>query len=151
LGLPRWELDDVRQDLLVDLLDRLPAFDPGRGTLGAFAGTVLAHQAGTIARRVTRERRLYDGASASLHERHDAEQQRCKDTIAEGDGLPALLGHPVDAFGAAERRMDLERCLQYLDRQEAQLCRSLLASDDGVASLSESGARATRYRRLRSI
>jgi RNA polymerase sigma-70 factor (ECF subfamily) len=37
LRLPAHEREDLRQDLLVDLIARLPAFDPARGRLGAFA------------------------------------------------------------------------------------------------------------------
>jgi RNA polymerase sigma-70 factor (ECF subfamily) len=38
LGLPRVDLDDLRQDLLLDLIRRLPAFYARRGSIGAFAG-----------------------------------------------------------------------------------------------------------------
>ncbi len=42
--LPRADLDDLRQDLLLDLIRRLPAFDARRGTMGTFAGIVLCNQ-----------------------------------------------------------------------------------------------------------
>ena len=35
------DLDDLRQDLLLDVIARLRSFDPDRGSLGAFAGTVM--------------------------------------------------------------------------------------------------------------
>ena len=57
LGLPRTDLDDLRQDLLLDLIRRLPAFDAKRGSIGAFAGIVLRNQTSRIATRVARERR----------------------------------------------------------------------------------------------
>lgn len=41
LRLPRADLDDVRQDLLVDLIARLPAYDADRGTLGALAARTV--------------------------------------------------------------------------------------------------------------
>ncbi|NOX41046.1 MAG: hypothetical protein GXP05_11170, partial [Alphaproteobacteria bacterium] len=45
LNLPRADLDDLSHDLLVDLLRRLPDFDPERGTLGAFTGIITRNQA----------------------------------------------------------------------------------------------------------
>ena len=76
LRLPRADLDDVRQDLLVDLIARLPAYDSDRGTLGAFAGAILANRATRIANKVRRERRMYGATPISLDE-----------VIPESDGL----------------------------------------------------------------
>ena len=61
--------DDLRQELLVDLIRRLPAYDPARGSLGAFANVVLRNQATRIAARVMRERRATGGALLSLDAR----------------------------------------------------------------------------------
>ena len=42
LCLPVCEREDLGQDLLVDLLRRLPAYDPARGSIGAFATSSCA-------------------------------------------------------------------------------------------------------------
>jgi hypothetical protein len=57
LRLSRADQDDLRQDLLLDLIRRLPAFDARRGSIGAFAGIVLRNQSARIAARVARDRR----------------------------------------------------------------------------------------------
>ena len=44
LSMPLCEREDLGQDLLVDLLRRLPAYDPARGSIGAFANIVLRNQ-----------------------------------------------------------------------------------------------------------
>ena len=49
LCLPVCEREDLGQDLLVDLLRRLPAYDPSRGSIGAFANIVLRNQSSRIA------------------------------------------------------------------------------------------------------
>ena len=49
LRLPCHDLDDLRQDLLADLIARLRGFDPERGSLGAFSGIVLANRSTRIA------------------------------------------------------------------------------------------------------
>ena len=68
LGLPRADLDDIRQDLLTDALARLHAFDAERGALGAFAGLVMANRATRIAQRVRNHRRMYGPEPVSLDE-----------------------------------------------------------------------------------
>ena len=88
--LPRADLDDLRQDLLLDLIRRLPAFDARRGTIGAFAGIVLRNQASRIATRVTRERRAASGRMLSLDERGD--ENELADRLAANDGLAAWHG-----------------------------------------------------------
>lgn len=57
LVLPAADLDDLRQDLLIDLICRLPGFDKRRGTIGAFANIVLRNQCSRIAIRHHRRRR----------------------------------------------------------------------------------------------
>src|SRR5437879_2260556 len=59
LGLPGHERDDLRQELLVDLLARYKRFDPERGALGAFAGAVVRHRAMGLASRIVRERTIF--------------------------------------------------------------------------------------------
>ncbi|NJO54680.1 MAG: hypothetical protein HC829_07445, partial [Bacteroidales bacterium] len=49
LVLPAADLADLRQDLLVDLICRLPGFDARRGSIGVFANIVLRNQSARIA------------------------------------------------------------------------------------------------------
>ena len=55
-GLPQQERDDLQQDMLVDLLARMPAFDSTRGTLEAFTTVCCRHHATRQAERLRRER-----------------------------------------------------------------------------------------------
>ncbi|GGO15901.1 hypothetical protein GCM10007972_24470 [Iodidimonas muriae] len=152
LRLPRAELDDVRQDLLADLTARLPAFDPARGALGAFAGIILRNQGTRIADRVRRERRLYGAVPVSLDEAlPDGDGATRGDLIAEGDGLAAVLGQPADAFAEVERRLDVERGLGALAPDDGVLCAALSRTTiDQLAALGR-GARSSLYRRVRDI
>ena len=47
-SLPTCDRDDLRQDILVDLLGRVRTFDPKRGAFGAFVGTIVGHRAGRL-------------------------------------------------------------------------------------------------------
>jgi DNA-directed RNA polymerase specialized sigma24 family protein len=152
LRLPRHDLDDLRQDLLADLIARLRGFDPERGSLGAFSGIVLANRSTRIANKVKRERRLYGPAPVSLDETiSESEGLARGDIIGEDEGLAAYFGQPADAFAAVERRLDLERGLGSLDLADGQLCASLTHTTvDDLASAGR-GARSCLYRRVKNI
>jgi DNA-directed RNA polymerase specialized sigma24 family protein len=152
LGLSRSDLDDLRQDFLVDLIGRLPAFDPDRGTLGAFAGAVMANRATRLAQKVKRQRQLYGAMPISLDEHiPDSDGATRGDVIPEGDGLSAYFGQHVDAFAEVERRIDVERGLGGLDPNDAKLAAAL--SHGTVDELSDRGpaSRSGLYRRVRTI
>jgi len=152
LHLSRSDLDDLRQDFLVDLIARLPAFDRERGMLGAFAGAVMANRATRLAQKVKRQRQLH-GAMPISSDEHipDSGGATRGDLIPEGDGLPAYFGQPVDAFAEVERRVDVERGLGGLDPNDAKLAAAL--SHGTVDELSDRGpaSRSGLYRRVRTI
>src|SRR6056297_344513 len=92
LCLPICEREDLGQDLLVDLLRRLPAYDPSRGTIGAFANIVLRNQSSRIAMRYHRQRRAQGGSPLSLELPLAGAREPVGDTLTEDDGLAAWHG-----------------------------------------------------------
>ena len=92
LGLPAQEREDLRQDLLTDFLARLPAFDPAKGALEAFARICFRHAAARFARRVQRER-------AGRH------PLSLDDALSGGDGLTLgdTLGEEIGRASCRER------------------------------------------------
>ena len=152
LRLPGADLDDVRQDLLVDLIARLPAYDPERGSLGAFAGVVLRNQATRIAAKVKRQRRHHGAVPVSLDELvPGSDGLTLGDLVSEEDGLPALLGQPVDAFAEIERRLDVERALGGLGRADGRLCAELSRTTADRLAATGRGARTSLYRRVKGL
>ena len=152
LRLSKDDLADVRQDLLVDVIARLPAFDPKRGSLGAFAGIVMANRAARVAHKVKRERRLCGVAPTSLDEPvPDGDGATRGDLVAEGDGLSAYFGQPVDAFAEVERRLDVERGLGALDPDDARLSAALSQSNIDELVDRDHAARSSLYRRVKNI
>ena len=152
LRLPRADLDDVRQDLLVDLIARLPGFDSARGSLGAFAGAVMSHKATRIATKIKRERRIFGAVPISLNETiPDTDGLTRGDLLSEEESLSHHLGQPVGVFAATEHRIDVERGLSLLDQDDRALCAAL--SHTTVDRLAESGrgARSSLYRRVKDI
>jgi RNA polymerase sigma-70 factor (ECF subfamily) len=150
LRLPRHQHEDVRQDLLVDLLTRLKAFDPARGMLGAFAGKIVAHRANRLAQGIHRERTLF--ASFSLDDPlPDSEGTPLSDIISEADGYSAISGQPTDRVHELERHLDLDRALGSVREDDLALCADLI--DGTPTQISRGGARprASLYRQVREI
>lgn len=152
LRLSKEDLDDIRQDLLVDLIARLPAFDPERGSLGAFAGLVLRNHATRIAAKIKRAREAFGAVPVSLDEEQPGRDGVARgELIAEADGLSAWLGQRVDAFAAIERRLAVGRGLGLLDRRDGALCAALAHTTIERLAAQGRGSRSTLYRRLRDI
>jgi RNA polymerase sigma factor (sigma-70 family) len=148
LGLPSCEHEDLRQELLVDLIARLKWFDPGRGTLGVFAGTITRHRARRLANRICRERAIFVPISRgdSSSNRNDA-----KSHDSTEDGYVGALRPSYDGLAAIERRLDLTRALRALGPSDLNLCAGLIERTPTEISQSGECSRASVYRRLRNI
>ena len=141
-----------KQDLLLDLIRRIPAFDSGRGALGAFAGKVIAHRVARTARVAIRERSLFGIVPTSLDEPvPDADGLTRGDLVAEGNGYGALFGQSPDRIAEVDRRLDLARGLDVLPESDRELC--VLLTDAGVDELAARGvgARSSLYRRVSRV
>ena len=142
--------EDLRQDLLLDLIARLKGFDPTRGSLGAFADKVIAHRAARLTHRLRRERNVF--APVSLDDPlPGAEDATVGDTLAESCGYPAMMGQPSDRFAAVERRLDLDRALGTLRRSDLALCAMLVDHTPAELSQDGLGSRASLYRQLHEL
>jgi DNA-directed RNA polymerase specialized sigma24 family protein len=145
MGLPTHERDDVRQDLLLDVLKRIKAFDPGRGSLGAFIGTIIAHRTARLAKQVYRQRALHAEPpnSPTLHfvsEHCGLDEAECDAEIVSDERIE--LTH---------LRLDLKRSLQSLSSAELALCRQLIECAPAEIHRSSSLSRASIYRRINDI
>jgi RNA polymerase sigma-70 factor (ECF subfamily) len=151
LRISRQDEEDLRHDLIVDLLARLPKFDPERGTLGCFLNVVLAHRSSRIVHKWAAQRRLYGEPVTSLDQPlPNADGETLGDLIAESDGYGAIW-QKTDRFASIEQRLDLERALASLDKDQRSLCIDLLDRTPEQISASGGGSRATVYRRLRDL
>ena len=129
--LPAADLDDLRQDLLVDLICRLPGFDARRGSIGAFANIVLRNQSSRIAMRIHRQRRAQGGTVLSLDAPIAGGTEPLGCMLTEADGLAAWHGQNRCAAEDAELRHDLEpprvyrRVICSTTRRPYRLCSGL--------------------------
>ncbi len=144
-GLTEDDREDLEQDLLCDLLERLPRFDPSRGTIGTFIARVVEHRIVAILRRRTSAMRDYRREECSLNEE-----------IADGEGGTVERAETMDASvnrrgrsdeEAAELAMDVQAVLEALPDDLRQLCQQLKSAS--VARIArETGVPRTRLDRM---
>ena len=146
-SLPAADCDDLRQDLLVELLVRLHRFDPGRGTLGAFVGIIIQHHAARIAARLRRNRARFATISAD-EPIGGGDGLTLLDTCAEDDGYLAWMGSTTSSITVLEDRLSMNRALNTLSPTHIRLCAELVT---GSAGGEEGPSRATTYRHLHEV
>lgn len=151
LRLPLCDHKDLGQDLLVDLLRRLPAFDPARGTIGAFAGLVLRNQASRIAIRHHQQRRAQGGTLLCLDAPRDSTREPLADTLSEADGLAAWHGQNTSAIDHADTQNALQVALSKLHPDERQFCAALAHRPVSALVTEGFGSRSALYRRLAEL
>jgi DNA-directed RNA polymerase specialized sigma24 family protein len=141
LKLSAHDREDVRHELLVDLLVRTKSFVPARGTLGAFAGVIVRHCAARIAKRLHRERRIFV-SEASLYQ-HEWSRDRSP-TFSVLDHLVLI----ANDHEYVDRRIDLARALLQLTESERDLCAELLDNTPSEIGRARTRSRATVYRQI---
>jgi RNA polymerase sigma-70 factor (ECF subfamily) len=151
LGLATHHMEDVCQDLLVDLLARLPAYRRNRGSLGAFANVVFRNKASRLGDSIRRERAVL-GLLISIDEPIDGDEGPIIGaTIPDSAGYPAMFGQQTDWGEEAYLRVSVFTGLARLTAKDRSLSVALSESTvDELVGLGLDG-RSTLYRRLDRI
>ena len=140
--------EDIRQDLLVDVLSRLQRFDPRRSPFRAFVVLCIAHRSALILRSAVRESAArhpvdLDGPSVS------GSTVRVVETLDESAGYGSWIGQPTDRLLELERHLDLDRALSGLAADVVPLCAALVR--DGTAPAGARVSRSTLHRRKHDL
>ena len=151
LSLPLCEREDLGQDLLVDLLRRLPAYDPSRGSIGAFANIVLRNQSSRIAMRHHRQRQAQGGSLLSLAVPLAGTREPVGDTLTEEDGLAAWHGQACCAAAVTELHHALQAALARLPAEDRRFCAALAHRPVTALAAEGFGSRSALYRRLAAL
>ena len=151
LVLPAVDHDDLRQDLLVDLICRLPGFDARRGSIGAFANIVLRNQSSRIAMRHHRQRRAQGGSILSLAVPLAGAREPVGDTLTEDDGLAAWHGQTCCAAAVTELHHTLQTALARLPAEDRRFCAALAHRPVTALTAEGFGSRSALYRRLADL
>jgi len=151
LCVPVCEREDLGQDLLVDLLRRLPAFDQSRGSIGAFANIVLRNQSSRIAIRHHQQRRAQGRTMLSLEVPLAGETEPVGATLTEADGLAAWHRQDRTAVDDCDDRHALETALAQLPPEDRHLCAALCHRPVATLVAEGFGSRSALYRRLANL
>jgi len=152
LWMSHHDVDDLRQDLLTDLVARFPAFDPSRGMPGAFAGVVMANRAKRITQRVVNQRRIFGTVPISLDElSHAGGAVTRGDLVSQDQGLAATLGYRVDPITQVEDRIDLERAFSKLTEKSRRLAIDLFWGSPHQLAKAGKGSRSELYRQRHDL
>jgi len=151
LALPAADLDDLRQDLLIDLICRLPGFDKRRGSIGAFAGIVLRNRCARIAIRHHRRRRAQGGTMLSLDAPVAGSVEPLGCLLAEADGLAAWHGQDRDAEADIQTREAVRSALARLPAEDRRFCCALAHRSVTALAAEGFGSRSALYRRLADL
>jgi DNA-directed RNA polymerase specialized sigma24 family protein len=122
--LPAHDHDDIRQDILVELVSRLHLYEPARGRLGPFLGKLARHAGGRLTGRLRSEKRRY---------------QNLVDPTA-------LASHDF-----LERSAAVRKALQALNDEEHLLLTMLTRHTPAEVGRQEGCSRATVYRDMNSL
>lgn len=127
---PESDLEDVMQDLLTHLIERLPKFDPDKGRWSTFVRMVVRCYATSLKRHQMAECRGRDIPHHSLAitiQGPDGEKTELANTVVEDEYYRAY-GHD---FPSDEARFvldsDVEAVVASLSPAEQDLCRRLMA------------------------
>jgi RNA polymerase sigma-70 factor (ECF subfamily) len=151
LGVPETDIDDLRQDLLLEVLQRGLRFDPARAAWVTFVEMISRHAADDLANRIVQARRADGGSIDAPVVMADGSRLSLSEILSEEDGLAALWNGPVDSFLAVERRIDLERFINALPDQLRRLCRLLQTETPAVAQRLSGASTAAFYRDLQEL
>ena len=151
LSMPVCEREDLGQDLLVDLLRHLPAYDPSRGSIGAFANIVLRNQSSRIAMRHHRQRRAQGGSLLWLEVPLAGTGEPVGDMLTEDDGLAAWHGQTCCAAAVTELHHALQAALARLPAEDRRFCAALAHRPVTALATEGFGSRSALYRRLADL
>jgi len=145
--------EDLEQELMLDLLRRLPRFDPARATLRTFVSRVVRHRGAQIIAATWSAKSNGRRAAVSLHdlvEDGTGESVERWETLDEETGR-RRSGGVGDAEVARDIRIDLDGVLGDLPPEERDLCDWLLHHSVTEAARSKDTSRASIWRRMQPV
>ena len=155
-GFTRDDVHDIEQDLLADLLRRLPHFDGTKARMNTFTATVVNNQVASIIEARLREKRDHRAAALSLDEVLPTEEPEVDAALVESfdhdDYLRLTRGASRTSEESRDLSRDVEVVVQRLPQNLQKLCARLRIGDSASEVASELGIhRSTLYDRIRVI
>lgn len=129
-GFTESDLEDLEQELILDLLRRLPMYNPARAQRNTFIARVVEHKIATIIESQKAGMRDYRLCRWSLNDRLEDEEGGSverMETINQEDYLlrTGKLSRPLDELRALT--IDVRRAMEQLPPELRELCRCLMS------------------------
>lgn len=139
------DIEDLEQELMLDLLRRLPAFESGRASFSTFIARIVENCAATLIEAATAEKRgaeiVHESLDASAAD--DEDGAPLEETIAAEDGLWSNATRTWHE--RVELRHDLQRLLSRLSPGLVDLCNRLATRSVSELARSRGISRASIY------
>ena len=150
LRLPRADREDMQQELLLDLLERAPGFDPQRACANTFTGVVSQHRAVEVLDALMKDRArmcFFSGSSEAANDAQMGEPDQYLD-----DNVVPMWADETDLIGDHMALLDLDKARKYMNDEQLEFFDLLDAHLDLSTACKASGvSSATFYRRVNEM
>ena len=147
--------DDLEQELILDLLRRLPKYDPKRAKRNTFIARVVEHKIANLIEKQTAHKRDYRRCPCSLNERFEEEEEgRSVERAETLDQEDYLLRIGVEPGAPEELRalaLDVAAVLETLPAELGELCQRLKQETVSEISRDTGVPRASLYERINRL
>ena len=146
--------EDLEQELVLDLLRRLPKYNPKRAKLNTFIARIVEHRIASLIEAQKAGIRDYRRCGGSLNDRYEDEEGRSVervDTIDQEDYLlrTGAQSRPWDELSALA--IDVAAVLEALPPELRELCRRLKAETVTEISRDTGVPRGTIYESIKKL
>ena len=153
-GFTASDRDDLEQELILDLLRRLPKYNPKRAQLNTFIARVVEHKIATLIEARKAGIRDYRRCPFSLDDRFEDEAGRSVERVDTFDQEDYLLrtgaqSRPADELSALT--IDVAAVLETLPPELRELCRRLKAESVTEISRDTGVPRGTIYESVKNL
>lgn len=154
VGFTESDREDLEQEMVLDLLRRLPKFDPKRAGRNTFIARIVEHKVATIIEAQKAGMRDYRLCSCSLNDRLEDEEGRSierMETIDQEDYLrrTGKLSHPMSEL--RNLSIDLRSAVQTLPPELRELCKRLQTESVTEISRDTGIPRGTIYESIKKL
>ena len=154
VGFTESEREDLQQEMVLDLLRRLPKFDPKRAGRNTFIARIVEHKVATIIEAQKAGMRDYRLCSCSLNDRLEDEEGRSierMETIDQEDYLrrTVKLSRPMSEL--RNLSIDLRSAVQALPPELRGLCKRLQTESVTEISRDTGIPRGTIYESIKKL
>jgi len=128
-GFTKSDSDDIEQEIMLDLISRLPQFDPNKATLKTFVARVVRNKTYNIIRHRRQEARDYLRESCSINEYIDdgeGGQIERTATLSDEEQVARKGGRNISMQEEVNTRLSIEAVLAHLPDSLKQLCELLM-------------------------